>query len=172
MGLKTGRLSIVKLAPGGQENAEVAVNAIFELADVVIQGDVLDRTNTPPTGVDGKTYIITASPTGVWSGFAEHDLVFYYSGWRTVTPQKGWRMYVSDEDVWVTFSGTAWVISSMGRRQAAGIALTDSTTGTDTDALADVGSSYSQSTLNDNNAGLAQDIITLRSKMISAGLMS
>lgn len=51
------------------------------------------------------------------------------------------------------------------------VALTDSTTGTPGNTISDVGSSFSQSTLNNNLASLAAKINMLRSELVAHGLI-
>lgn len=75
--------------------------------------DVADRTNTPPgSPAEGQWYILTSSPTGAWSSYAEHDLVIAngQGGWLKRTPSSdcGWLAYVRDEDAYYAFKGSAW----------------------------------------------------------------
>lgn len=56
--------------------------------------------------------------------------------------------------------------------QTAVAALTDSSTGTADGTIADVGAAFSQTALNNNFADLTAQINTLRTRLISAGLLS
>jgi hypothetical protein len=51
-------------------------------------------------------------------------------------------------------------------------ALTDDTTGTASSTISDVGGAFSQSTLNDNFASLAEQINDIRTALRDAGLMA
>lgn len=73
---------------------------------------IADRLSTPPgSPVDGALYIVTASPTGAWSTFTEHDIAFWTgSDWVKQTPPTdcGWCAFVQDEDEEYQFRGSAW----------------------------------------------------------------
>lgn len=74
---------------------------------------IADRLSTPPTTpVPGARYLVTASPTGAWSTFAEHDIAEAtgFGTWFRYTPAAdcGWTAYVQDEDTLYTFAGSAW----------------------------------------------------------------
>jgi hypothetical protein len=75
---------------------------------------IADRLATPPgSPTPGARYIVTSSPTGAWSSFAEHDIAEAngFGGWFRYTPASdcGWIAYVQDEDVNYQFRGSAWV---------------------------------------------------------------
>lgn len=74
---------------------------------------IADRLSTPPGSPEaGARYIVGSSPTGAWSGFAEHDVAEAdgFGTWFNYTPatDAGWIAYVQDEDVHYAFRGTAW----------------------------------------------------------------
>jgi hypothetical protein len=74
---------------------------------------IADRLATPPgSPAPGARYIVTSSPTGAWSSFAEHDIAEAdgFGGWFKYTPAAdcGWIAYVQDEDIFYTFKATAW----------------------------------------------------------------
>lgn len=89
---------------------EETVAALFNTTGIIL---IADRTNTPPAAEAGQRYILTSSPVGAWSSFAEHDIVEAngQSGWFKVTPPSdcGWLAYVQDEDETYQFIGSAWV---------------------------------------------------------------
>jgi len=77
---------------------------------------VADRLSAPPgsPGV-GAVYILTSSPSGAWSSFAEHNLAQWTgAGWARFVPPSncGWHAYVQDEERVYRFTGSAWVIAS------------------------------------------------------------
>lgn len=77
---------------------------------------VLDKDLTAPptlgTGDAGKSYIVAATATGVWTGHETH--IAYWDGvsWWYFTPSEGYLAWVSDEDLQYQFNGTAWVVGS------------------------------------------------------------
>jgi hypothetical protein len=74
---------------------------------------IADRLSTPPgSPTPGARYILTSSPTGAWSTFAEHDIAEAtgFGGWIRYTPAAscGWRAFVQDEGIFYAFRKTAW----------------------------------------------------------------
>lgn len=71
---------------------------------------VTDRLTAPPgSEVNGSVYLISGTPSGAWASFAANDLVQYTSSaWVRFTPLEGWSVWVSDEDVFYDYDGSAW----------------------------------------------------------------
>jgi hypothetical protein len=72
---------------------------------------VTDRLTAPPTSpTAGAYYIITGTPTGTWSSYAEHDLLEAdgNGGWIRRTPAAGWRAHVLDEAIDYVFHTSTW----------------------------------------------------------------
>lgn len=73
---------------------------------------VEDRLSAPPgSPVAGGWYILTASPSGDWASFAEHDLVQRVgSSWIKITPPTncGWVAYVKSATYFYNFKLAAW----------------------------------------------------------------
>lgn len=73
---------------------------------------IADRLSAPPAATAGARYIVTTTPTGAWSGFAEHDIAEAdgQGGWFKFTPPAdcGWVAFVQDEDKYYCFKGSAW----------------------------------------------------------------
>lgn len=92
-----------------QAQKEVTHNDALNDVDVLVQLSVVTRTLSaaPASPAEGDTYIVAASPTGIWSGHAGH-VASYYAGWRFKTPKEGWLAYLRDEDVLVAYDGSAW----------------------------------------------------------------
>jgi len=81
---------------------------------------IKDRDLTAPPGspANGDTYIPLAPATGAWAGH-ENKVVVYEiatTSWIIYTPREGWTAYVSDEDVLIGHTGSAWTT---------GVALTE-----------------------------------------------
>jgi len=75
---------------------------------------VVSRLTAPPTSpAAGAFYVITGSPTGAWSSYAEHDLVRAdgQGGWIRYQPSAdcGWMAYVQSDDLLIQYRGSAWV---------------------------------------------------------------
>lgn len=83
---------------------------------------VTDRLSAPPgSEVNGAIYLLTGTPSGAWSTFAEHDLAQYTSSaWVKFTPLEGWQVWVADEDLRYTYTGSTW-LSEAASTTAAGI---------------------------------------------------
>lgn len=81
---------------------------------------VTDRLTAPPgSEVNGSIYLISGSPSGGWSSFSEHDLVQYTSSaWVRFTPLEGWQVWVADEDLHYTYTGSTWRSEAAGDTQA------------------------------------------------------
>ena len=113
----TANLGLTNLE-GNSSQKHVAVNEGWQLLDAVVQCGAIDRHLTAPPGapVDGDTYIVAATATGLWAG-QENNLAYYYNtAWFFVTPNDGWIAYLLDEQVhfkytsvggWVSFLATS-----------------------------------------------------------------
>lgn len=126
-----------------QVTGYVLFNRLIQRANAVVQSNPNGRQSAPPGGTpaDGDHYILESSPSGAWSGFAQHDIAFFFadqsvSGWLAISPQEGWRAYIRDEDRYVIFDGSKWVdlftVSS-----SLGIRITDGGTGVPTQLAID-----------------------------------
>lgn len=77
---------------------------------------VTARLTAPPgSEVQGDLYLISGSPTGAWSSFAQHDIVQYTnSAWVKFTPptDSGWVAFVKNENKYYRFIDSAWVSES------------------------------------------------------------
>jgi hypothetical protein len=126
---------------GGNWNVVSHTSPFIKVAQGVIP--ITDRLSSPPGSPQhGSLYLLTASPTGAWSTFAQHDIVQYVGGstaWVNFTPYTdcGWTVYVADENLNYQFQDSAWVVES-ATNSFAGTIKTSSIavqkTGTATDA--------------------------------------
>lgn len=75
---------------------------------------VADRLSSPPGGpAEGALYLLTSSPSGGWSSFAEHDIAQWTGdAWIKFTPptDSGWIAYVQDEDLNYQHRASAWAL--------------------------------------------------------------
>lgn len=69
----------------------------------------------PPT--EGDAWILPSSPTGTWTDApasgAQHDLLYWSSGWKKIAPWEGMLAYVMDENEIYLFDGASWGITTM-----------------------------------------------------------
>lgn len=97
-----------------QAQKEVTMNeALFRL-DAVLNSGALDRglDNPPTSPAEGDVYIVGATPTGDWSGKAEH-LAYFHQLWRFIEPNAGLLIWVVDEAAHYVFNGSSWVAAAV-----------------------------------------------------------
>lgn len=77
--------------------------------DALVQGNAIAFVNTLPAPVEGATYIIGTSPTGIAAGWANRVVrANAFAGtWDSWVPAVGWHIAVGAQDY--RWSGTAWV---------------------------------------------------------------
>ena len=126
---------------GGNWNVVSHTSPFVKLAQGIIP--ITDRLSAPPVSPQhGALYLLTASPSGAWSTFSQHDIVQYHGGsaaWVNFTPYTdcGWVAYVADENITYQFIDSAWVASTAtnsfaGRLKTATQAVQETATATDT----------------------------------------
>ena len=150
----------------GMASAEIKVNESYNVLDAFVFLAIQDRDLAAPPGspTNGHAYLVAGSPTGDWAGQAG-KIAIYYSGWRFFTPKEGWRAWIIDENCFMVYDGAAWQIGT------AVASLTDSTTGTADDTVADVGASFSQGVLNNNFADLTAKVNAILASLRAAGIL-
>lgn len=106
----TPNLALAYIA-SSQAQKEVTHNAALNDLDALTQLSVIDTTlATPPASPNtGDTYIIAASPTGAWTGFA-NGVAAYYGGWNIKTPLAGWRAWSKGTNRVYYYTGSAWAL--------------------------------------------------------------
>lgn len=94
-----------------QAQKHVTVNAALSRLDGLVQLAVLSRVLAvpPATPLDGDRYLVPAAATGAWAGQAGKLALRLEGVWVFATPREGWTLWVNDEDVLLSFNGTAWV---------------------------------------------------------------
>ena len=88
---------------------------------------VEDRLTAPPgSEVNGAFYLISGTPSGGWTAFADNDLVqFTLGAWVRFSPLEGMIAWVKDEDKTYRYSGSAWVVESATTAAAGTVQLAD-----------------------------------------------
>lgn len=85
-----------------------AIEKLDALTQLVVAG--FDTNDPPALPVDGETYALGATPTGVWASNPNDIAFFTGSGWLFISPQIGWRAWGNDElRVW---DGTTWIATT------------------------------------------------------------
>lgn len=98
-----------------QAQKHVTHNEAIKVLDALVQLVVVSRVQTDPPAVpaQGARFIVPTGGTGAWAG--QDGKVAYYddAAWIFLNPQPGWRAYVSDEALSVTYDDSAsWQDSS------------------------------------------------------------
>ncbi|MDR3425301.1 MAG: DUF2793 domain-containing protein [Alphaproteobacteria bacterium] len=103
-------LSLTYIA-SSQAQKEVTHNAALNDLDFLAKTSVIDTTiATPPASPNtGDAYIIAASPTGAWTGFA-NCVAGYYGGWSIKTPVAGWTAWTRGGNRVLYYTGSAWAL--------------------------------------------------------------
>lgn len=69
-----------------------------------------DDLTAPPGGeAIGDSFLLPAAPTGDWAAYGKHVAIYTRRGYVFVAPRDGMLVYVSDEDIYMRYNGTAWV---------------------------------------------------------------
>ncbi|MDX2158994.1 MAG: DUF2793 domain-containing protein [Hyphomicrobiaceae bacterium] len=98
-----------------QAQKHVTHNEALRMLDAIVQISVADRDLTAPPGSpgDGDRYVVAAAPSGAWAGHAGEIAAYQDGAWAFFPPGEGWLVWVADEDILVTWSGTAWSTASV-----------------------------------------------------------
>jgi hypothetical protein len=106
----TPNLALTYIA-SAQAQKEVTHNAALNDIDFLTKASVIDYTiATPPASPNtGDAYIIAASPTGAWTGFA-NCIAGYYGGWSIKTPVAGWQVWTRNGNRVLYYTGSAWAL--------------------------------------------------------------
>ncbi len=99
-----------------QAQKHITHNEALQRLDVMVQAGVIDRDLSAPPGSpgEGASYLIGATPTGVWSG-KQNQLAAWQNGtWEFYQPNEGWLVWVEDENRLLVWDGGAWAEVSSG----------------------------------------------------------
>lgn len=101
------------LLESSQAQKEITINEALVRLDIAMPHVVLEiARNTPPASPNnGDAYVVGASPTGAWVGYAQ-AIAYYYEGWRFITPKTGYPLWGIAEGRSYRFTGTQWVRES------------------------------------------------------------
>lgn len=105
----TPRLKLGQMVDGQELDAMAINDALTQLdmlSDACFKGQFV---NTPPsTPADGDTYLLGASPTGAWSGYAYKIAYCIDGGWRFYTPFDGMRALLTTSGAFLYYQGGSW----------------------------------------------------------------
>ncbi len=109
----TPNLSLPYIA-AAQAQKHVTHNEAIRALDAVVQLSVLDRDLAAPpvSPADGERYIVAAPATGDWAGKEGQIAAWQDNAWMFYVPNKGWLVWVADENALLAWDGTAWVAAS------------------------------------------------------------
>ena len=105
----TPRLNLPLVQPA-QAQKHVTVNEALMRLDCVSMLTLETRNAVTPAvaPVEGQAIGLAPAPVGAWAGQGGRVAVFLGGGWVFITPQRGWRAWVSDEGGWALHDGTGW----------------------------------------------------------------
>lgn len=117
------------LVESAQAQKEVTVNEALARIDALLNTGAKDKDLATPPGspASGDVYIIAASPTGDWSGKAG-QIAFFDQIWRFIVPREGMTLWVNDEDIAYSYTGSAWVSLLSQKTDCLMVAVGDETT--------------------------------------------
>jgi hypothetical protein len=105
----TPQLQLPLLA-SAQAQKHVTVNEALVRLDALTHPIALSASvQNPPSAMDGDAYVVPAGATGAWQDQQNSLAVFDNGGWLFLTPRRGWRIWVEDENDYSTFVGDRWV---------------------------------------------------------------
>ena len=91
-----------------QAQKHVTFNELVNKIDALLMLSVLSMAKTAPpdTPAEGQRYIIAANATGDWAGNSGQIAVYQNLSWIYINPQKGFIVYVEDENKSYLYNGT------------------------------------------------------------------
>lgn len=111
--MSTTNLALPQLIEG-QASAETTHNDALNILDAINAPALIqdrDLSAAPGSPGEGEVWLVSGTPGGgdAWETHGA-DLAIYQTGWIFVTPTEGMVFFVEDEDVYIRYNGTAWVI--------------------------------------------------------------
>jgi hypothetical protein len=93
----------------------------FQKLDTVVNAGVISTVDEPPGSLnDGDRYLVSASPSGAFSGHADAIALWFRGSWWFYAPQNGWTLR-SEADGRLDYDGSSWVAGGGGGGGGGGI---------------------------------------------------
>jgi len=94
-----------------QDSAYITHNEALALLDLMSNMTMEDRDLSAPPGSPALSslYYVKATASGDWTGHDGEMAVYTVSGWRFFALSEGMNFWIKDEDVRVTWNGSAWI---------------------------------------------------------------
>ncbi|EPX80189.1 DUF2793 domain-containing protein [Litoreibacter arenae] len=88
----------------------MTVNEALARIDAALQLGVVSRSLATPPALpeQGDSYLVPSGGVNDWDGEDGNLAFFINGGWDFLSPIAGWRIFVADEAVSVTFDGLGW----------------------------------------------------------------
>lgn len=110
----TPQLQLPLLA-SSQAQKHVTVNEALVRLDALTHPIALSaNVLSPPVAVDGDAYIVPAGASDEWADRDSLLAVYDNGGWFFLTPRRGWRVWIEDENDYSTFVSGRWVSALSG----------------------------------------------------------
>lgn len=79
-------------------------------------GAIISRSLTTPPGspAEGALYIPATGATGAWSGHANKIVQWANGGWNIYPPFQHQRVYSINDNSFIQYNGTTWIVLSLG----------------------------------------------------------
>jgi len=104
----TANLSLPEIAEN-QALKYLTHNEALRVLDALLPGVVQSKTlRTPPEHFPGQVYIVANNANGAWKGHESKLACSISDAWIFVSPQKDWRMFVSEGQCTYNFDGVMW----------------------------------------------------------------
>ncbi len=105
----TVKLSLPLLQPS-QAQKHVTVNEALSRLDGLTALILVSRSQATPPAVatEGAAYGLPADASGAWEGKGGAVALFLNEGWVFVSPTRGWRAWIADENAPAIHDGANW----------------------------------------------------------------
>lgn len=106
---QTPRLGLPYLQPN-QAQKHVTLNESLRRLDLLVQTSAQSRAIIEPPALPegGGCWIVPATATGAWEGYADHLAAWQDGDWVFIAPVPGMRVHLQDEDVLIVWSPAGW----------------------------------------------------------------
>jgi Protein of unknown function (DUF2793)/Chaperone of endosialidase len=95
-----------------QTQKHVVINECFNRLDNLIMPSVISRKIIAPpiAASEGDNYLIPENNSDEWGNKKNQIAIYYNLGWEYIIPNKGFICFINDENQFLVFNGSDWVI--------------------------------------------------------------